>query len=149
MEDIETRGAIVRAMYECISGPANQERDWSRLASLLYPGARFTRTSVGPDGNLQAKVMDLNAYRENTSEYFRNNSFYEVEVARRIEWFGSIAHVFSTYESRHHPEEVRAFQRGINSIQLLKDEAGWRVFSVLWVHEREGLPIPETYLPAR
>ncbi|MCX6636323.1 MAG: hypothetical protein NT090_14780 [Acidobacteria bacterium] len=121
MSDTHSIDAIIDALYKTISGPAGEVRDWDRFGSLLFPGARLMRTSIAPDGTPQASAMDLRGYREDTTGYFRLRSFHEVEIARRIELFGNIAHVFSTYEARHEPADVKPFKRGINSIQLFND----------------------------
>jgi hypothetical protein len=71
--------------------------------------------------------------------------FFESETARKTESFGQIAHVFSTYESRHAPGE-KPFQRGINSIQLMNDGTRWWIVTIFWQGEDEKNPIPEKYL---
>ena len=43
--------------------------------------------------------MDVEAYLKDTADFFRENDFDEVEIARRTEVFGQIAQVFSTYEA--------------------------------------------------
>jgi len=138
--------AIIRALYETISGPAGATRDWNRFQSLLFPGARLVRTLISADGKPRAFPMDARAYEDDTADYFRQESFYETEVARRIERFGNIAHVFSVYEARHAPTDDRAFKRGINSVQLFNDGDRWWVVSMLWDNEREDNPIPDEYL---
>jgi hypothetical protein len=64
-----------------------------------------------------------------------------------VERFGSIAHVFSTYESRHTAQDSVPFTHGINSIQLFFDGTRWWVVTVFWDAERPGLTIPREYLP--
>jgi hypothetical protein len=147
MNDTHSIEAIVRALYETISGPAGAPRDWERFRSLLFPGARLVRTFIAEDGTPRALAMDARAYEENTSDFFRREPFYETEVARRLERFGNVAHVFSVYESRHAPDDATPFARGINSIQLLHDGHRWWVVSVLWDSEREGNPIPKGLMP--
>ena len=68
-------------------------------------------------------------------------------MSRRVETFGNIAHVFSTYESRRAPGE-KPFARGINSFQLVRDAKGWKVMTILWDSEREGNPIAEIRMPS-
>lgn len=147
MNDTHSIDAIVHALYETISGPAGAVRDWNRLRSLLFAGARLVRTFIATDGTPRALPMDARAYEDDTAEYLRQESFYETEVARRIERFGNIGHVFSVYEARHAPTDDKAFKRGINSVQLFNDGNRWWVVSVLWDNEREDNPIPEEYLP--
>jgi len=72
-------------------------------------------------------------------------SFYEEQIARRIETFGCITHVFSVYEARHNPDDRVPFKRGINSIQLFHDGQRWRVVNVLWDNERENNPLPKEF----
>ena len=40
-EDVASLDSIVKAVYNVISGPAGQKRDWDRMRSLFYPGARL------------------------------------------------------------------------------------------------------------
>ena len=90
-------------------------------------------------------VMTVEDYATRAGASFEKNAFYESEVSRRVETFGNIAHVFSTYESRHAPGE-KPFARGINSFQLVKSGTSWKVMTILWDSEREGNAIPEKYL---
>jgi hypothetical protein len=146
MNDTEELDAIIHALYETISGPAGQPRDWNRMRSLFFPGANMVRVSIQPDGAPQAAVMDVETYIQNTSEYFLRQGFYEAEIARRTELFGCVAHLFSTYEARNDPAEEEPFKRGINSIQLYNDGKRWWVINMLWDNEREGNPMPSEYL---
>ena len=75
-----------------------------------------------------------------------DDGFYETEVARRTEQFGCIAHVWSTYESRHDPRDPAPFMRGINSFQLFNDGKRWWILSVYWQHEIAEHAIPQKYL---
>jgi hypothetical protein len=102
--DIASPDAILAAAYEVISGPAGQERDWDRMRSLFYPGAQLIRTAVKMEGGLSATFLTTQDYIDRAGSYFKTNSFFEREVARRSERWGSIMQVFSTYESRHDPK---------------------------------------------
>ncbi len=90
------------------------------------------------------RVLNVDGYIERTQGYFAQNPFYERELARVVERYGAIAHVFSTYESRTAPDAA-PFVRGINSIQLFFDRWRWWVVTVLWDDERGSGPIPERY----
>ncbi|HYO62170.1 MAG TPA: hypothetical protein VER08_00795 [Pyrinomonadaceae bacterium] len=147
--DREDRGsvdAIVRALYETISGPAGQERDLRRFRALFINGARLIRTETLDDGRAQAVVLDLEEYLRAATSYFRQHGFYESEVARKVDTFGNVVHVFSTYESRHSADDPEPFARGINSIQLFKDGGRYQVVTILWDFERPDNPIPPEYL---
>jgi hypothetical protein len=138
---------IVAALYDTISGPAEAERDWDRLHNLFYPGARLLRTVVAPNGGITISAMDVQAFAEFATPYFRTNAFYEREISRRVDGFGQMAQVFSTYEASSAPDGTGSLGRGINSIQLWSDGRRWWVMSMLWDDERPGNAIPSQYLP--
>jgi hypothetical protein len=144
--DVESTQGIVKALYEVISGPAGS-RDWERQATLLHPAARLMPTRPEDDGAV-VDVFDAAGYIASRSPFFAANSFYETEIAHRVQRFGNVAHVWSAYESRRSPEDPAPFMRGINSIQLFHDGDRWWVLSVLWDNERPGNPLPQEYLGA-
>ena len=141
--DTDSIGNAVRAVYESISGPAGA-RDWVRFRALFAPGARLIPMRPGADGPA-AVVMTPEDYISRTGPILERAAFYENETAARVEIFGAIAHVFSTYESRRAPGE-KPFARGINSFQLIRQGNQWKVMTILWDSERDGNPIPEKYL---
>jgi len=143
--DVASTDSIVAAVYDTISGPAGKKRDWARFRSLFKEGARLVPTGVRPTGEVVTRVGDVDSYIERSSPFFDKEGFYEREVARRVERFGHIAHVFSTYESRHDPAGA-PFARGINSIQLVNDGKRWWVLTILWEGESDSVKIPAEYL---
>ena len=150
--DVESIDAILGAVYEVISGPSDQERDWDRFRTMFHPEARLIPTGQRADGTVVANVFTVDEYADVAAGQFRDapifqgKGFYEVEVARRVERYGNIAHVWSTYESRLDPSE-EPFQRGKNTFQLMHTGSGWQVMSILWQAESDDAPIPSPYLP--
>jgi hypothetical protein len=147
--DFESIEAIIAATYDVISGPVGKKRDWDRERSLFYPGARLIPTATVPgktDVDLAPQVLDVEGYIARVEPLFAKEGFYEKEIARRTEQFGRIAHVWSTYESRHDPSEPEPFMRGINSIQLFNDGKRWWILSIYWQHESPTDRLPEKYL---
>lgn len=135
--------SVTKAVYEVISGPAGP-RNWDHFRSLFADGARLIVVRV-LNGHPAPLVMTVDEYVTRSGANMQANAFYEAEVAKRMETFGNIAHIFSTYESRRAPGD-KPFARGINSFQLVKDGDAWKVITILWDSEREGNPIPEKYL---
>lgn len=136
MTDHEAIGAIIDEMYDMISGPAGP-RDWSRQANCFLPEARQVRTWVTGDEKPAMLVMNPAEYRANVTPFFAENPFYEVETDRRIDLFGNMAHVWSSYEARTSPDDADVERRGINSIQLFRHpELGWRIIHMIWDNER-------------
>ena len=145
-EDVASIDAIITASYDVISGSADEERDWDRERSLFHPDSRHMPTYRAESGEYVADVSDVEGFIERADRYFKEQSFYEYEIARKVERFGNIAHVFSTYEWSHEKGGPPA-GRGINSFQLLFDGTRWWIMSVFWQQESEEYPIPDEYLP--
>jgi hypothetical protein len=156
--DVDSIDHILAAVYDVISGPAGRKRDWDRFRSLFVPGARLIPTSphrpagTAPDAPLTGKeeyathVLTPEDFVERTTPVFAGEGFFERESARRTEQYGHIAHVFSTYESRHKADDAKPFQRGINSFQLMYDGTRWWVVTIYWEGETDRTPLPEKYL---
>ena len=147
--DVESIDAIIAATYDVISGPAGRPRNWERERSLFYPGARLMPTATVArtnDVELAPQILDVEGYIARVEPLFEKSGFYETEIARRVESFGSIAHVWSTYESRRDPGDSEPFMRGINSIQLFNDGKRWWVLSIYWQHESRRQHLPKQYL---
>ena len=141
--------AIITALYDVISGPAGQARDWDRFMALFHPNARLIPTGRRQDGSNGSNVIDPAGYRERAGPQLEQGGFFEIEIARRTEQFGAIAHVWSTYETRRTEADPQPFMRGINSIQLFWDGQRWWVLSIFWSPEGPSQPLPACYLPAQ
>ena len=145
--DVASVDAIIKAVYEVISGDAGKARDWDRFRSLFYTDARLIPTGMNPQTKeIRANTITPEGYIERSGPFLLKAGFHEREVARRVETFGNIAHAFSTYESFHSLSEKKPFMRGINSFQLLNDGKRWWIVSIYWQAETPTNPIPEKYL---
>jgi hypothetical protein len=145
-DDVNSLDSILQAIYDVISGPAG-DRDWNRFRSLFVPEARLT-SATRIDGS-PVRLFDVDGYAHGAGGYFKTHAFYESAIANRIQKFGNIAQVFSSYASRTAPNE-RPFARGVNSIQLFNDGTRWWVLSILWDEETPSNPLPpELVTPAK
>ncbi|MEJ7810686.1 MAG: hypothetical protein WKG32_09795 [Gemmatimonadaceae bacterium] len=147
--DVATIDAVIAALYDVISGPAGQKRDWDRMRSLFYPGAKLVPTGKRPTGEVAARLLTLEEYITRSGPQLENGGFFEKEVSRELVQYGNIAHAFSTYESRGKADDAKPFARGINSIQLVNDGTRWWVLNVFWQAETPGTPLPGKYLPGK
>ena len=146
--DVATMDAIVASLYDVISGPPGH-RDWDRFRSLFYPGARLIPTGRRPTGEVGSRVLTPDDYIQRSAPLLEKNGFFEREISRRTEKFANIAHLFSTYESRHAKDDAKPFARGINSIQMMNDGKRWWILTVFWQAEDEKNPLPAEYLRTR
>ena len=144
--DVGSIDAVLHAAYDTISGPAGQQRDWNRFRSLFVSGARLIPVVPNPQGGFRTLPFSADDYVKHGDTYFQKNGFFEREVARRTERYGSIAQVFSTYESRHDAADPKPFERGINSFQLMNDGQRWWIVTIFWQGETSAGPIPKEYL---
>jgi len=148
--DVASLDAIMKAVYDVISGDAGKPRDWDRFRGLFHPSARLIPSGKNPKtGIVGANAFSPEDYIKRAEPVFAKEGFYEREKARRVEIYGNIAHVFSTYESFHGPSDKKPFMRGINSFQLLNDGTRWWVVTIFWQGETPENPIPKKYLKSK
>jgi len=145
--DVVSMDAIIDALYAVISGDAGVARDWDRMRNLFHPAARLMPTATTPQGQGVIRPLTPQDYVDRAGPGLVRDGFHEMEIARRTERFGRIAHVFSTYEGRRALTDAEPFLRGINSIQLFDDGTRWWIVSVYWQAEDANTPLPEQYLP--
>ena len=75
MVDRSDIGAVVDAMYACISGPAGP-RDWATQRKIFHPDSRQARTGLDADGRPTMIVMGREAYQANVTPFFEANGFF-------------------------------------------------------------------------
>lgn len=146
---VDTVAGVLTALYDVISGPAGQKRDWDRMRSLFAPGARLIPLRSNARGGAEPSVWTVEDYIERSGPWLEENGFFETELHRQVRRYGNIADVFSTYECRRSLSDEQPFMRGINSIQLSFDGERWWVVSIMWQSESAAHPIPTEYLPQR
>lgn len=130
-QDVSTVDGIIQALYQAISGPAGQKRDWDRFRSLFAPGARLIPALSRPGEQSVIRMLDVEEYIRRTDAIFEKEDFWESEKERRTDTSGNLVHAFSMYESRH-AQSGQPFQTGVNSIQLYSDGARWWIVTVMW-----------------
>lgn len=150
--DVDSVDHILAALYDVISGPPGQ-RDWVRFHSLFLPDGRIgvvlpeaAATKDKPASKGDAVFLTPDMYAQRDDSYFKAHGFFEHSIANRVEEFGNLAHVWSTYESRNAKDDAKPFSRGINSIQIAHAQGRYWIASILFDDEREGVTLPEKYL---
>ncbi len=143
--DLTTLDGLVAELYGVISGPAG-ERDWARFRALFVPGAILMNAGPRPDSMPAPSPISPQGYQDRAGPFFRQNGFYESEIARTTHRYGNVAQIWTTYESRN-AVDAEPFSRGINSVVAVRHAGRWWIASIIWDSERPGNPIPEAYLP--
>jgi hypothetical protein len=133
--DLAAIDQTIHAVYDVISGPPGQKRDFDRMRSLFAPGA--TLKAIGPKGLRGGSLED---YIKRNAEILEKEGFTERELGRRVELWGGLATAWSAYDGR--TANGSFHERGINSIQLAKVDGKWLVASILWQEETPDNPLP-------
>src|SRR5262249_28853449 len=99
LSDVSTLDGILNALYETLSGPAGQERDWNRYRSLFVDRARLMPVVSPPGDRSRVRVLTVDDYIRRVEPIFAVGNFYERETSCQTETFGHVAHVLSKCES--------------------------------------------------
>jgi hypothetical protein len=137
---VQSLDSIINAYYSVVSGPKGFKYNPDTDQFLHAPNAIITR--FNETGEFQRHT--LSEEQKSLVQPYAEG-FYEVETNRVVERYGSLAHVWSTFEMRESPDS-KAFMRGINSISLYFKDSRWWIAS--WGTQYEGKDeIPAKYLP--
>ena len=138
-----TLDELIKAIDAAVTGPADKDRTCTR--QLMLPDVRLTPMTKTPDGPLAPHILTLDEWIAAIQKR-GHETLSEHQIKVKEEVYGSIAHLWSTYELQVTPD-TKTVIRGINSIQAVYDGKRWRVYGILWQAETPATPIPEKYLP--
>ena len=145
-EDVSTVEGIVAASYLTISGGVGVPRQWGRDRTLFAPSVRYISISKNKTGEVQVRTSDYQQYLDESDDFLVKQGFTEVELGRKIERFGNVATVLSSYEGRVQ-STGKVVTRGVNIFSLYHDGKRWWIQTMLWQEEGPGNPIPDSLLP--
>jgi hypothetical protein len=134
--DVASIDAIIKAMYDVISGAAGP-RNWDRFHSLFLPEAKMGAiTAAG-----QYRTFTPVQYQRNNKPHFDESGFYEEELKRNVLEYGNVANVQTSYQFRFEPNGP-VQQRGVNYVTLVKTNGRWWIANLSWQPETKDLPMP-------
>lgn len=137
--DVSSESSIITALYEVISGESGEVRDWARFKNLFGKDALLIPTNKATSGLFSYRTMSPDDYINMFSTRIKTG-FFEKELKHEVVSFGTIAHVFSTYETRE-SKNGPITNRGINSIQLFYDQSRYYIVNVFWCAESMGFTL--------
>jgi len=146
-EDVSSIDGIIKAYYEVVSGPAGQQRQWARDATLYIPGVRFVIINQDDAGNSTAHSMTHQEFVDSSDASLAGKAFFEHEVHRIIHRAGNVAQVLSTSEHTAAPGgPVQG--RSIDSLELFFDGSRWWISGAnIWDVESPNRPLPKEFMP--
>src|SRR5579871_1016236 len=147
-EDVSTIEGIVKASYETISGGVGVPRQWGRDRTLFAPSVRYIAMSKDKAGAVEVRTSDYQEYLDESDEFLVKQGFTEVELGQKIERFGNVATVLSSYEGKLQ-STGKVVTRGVNIFSLYFDGKRWWIQTMLWDEEGPGNPIPAELLPGK
>ena len=150
--DAASPDAIVAALYACVTHAPDAMPDFDRMRAIFLPVGMLIPPKRPNEDIFTTLDVDQFAERFKKGMAARKEKgdpqgFVEREVSKRTDCFGNVCQIFSTYESRYTTSDEKPFQRGINSIQIVKDGRRWWIASVVWDVERPDNQLPPQYLP--
>ncbi|HMQ05650.1 MAG TPA: hypothetical protein PKC30_00030 [Saprospiraceae bacterium] len=138
-KDLQEINIIITTLYDVITGPPG-ERDWKKFLSLYHESATMGSVSI-KEGVPLFTSFTPTQYIERNGSYFTQNGFYEEEIHRKVQIFGNIAQVWTSYKILSEPEGMVRL-RGINAVQLSKHQSQWQITNIIWQPENQDLQLP-------
>ena len=147
-EDLTTVDGIMHSLYDVISGPVGQDRDWNAFRNLFAEDARMYIAVPDKDSGSVLKSITPEEYAERNKTRMSDIGFNEEELYRIANNYGAGTQIFSTYEShftnKAGEEEIT---KGINNIQLYFDGQRYFIVSIFWDANAKNIEVPDRYLP--
>ena len=132
--------ATVAALWRALSHEAGASADVATLERLFHAdgvvfGGRYQAGT--PTLRLRRATDFIDAQRK-----VDERAFHECEVARRVQTYDRFATVYSVVESRRDKAAAKPDFTGVNSLQLYRLGDEWKIVSLYYHVEKDGLPIP-------
>jgi hypothetical protein len=134
--------AILRRFFQAVSFEEGDRPAYARLHDLFIEGGKLI-TTTGPAPEV-AGVDEFIAPRQRAVDSGELAWFEEVETDGVTAAFGNVAHRFSRYEKVGRRGGADFAGRGMISTQFVRTPAGWRISSMAWDDERQGLAVPQS-----
>lgn len=147
--DLQSIDGVLTALYGAVQRPPGEGFRWDLLRAIAHPQAVMIPSTEQQGGQLVfLGVEDFIAWADEFAGAGGPDDpgFAEEEITRRVERYGDVAQVFSTYQA-HLWDDEEILARGINAITLVWNEGRWWLASIAWDEEVGAGPIPDNYLP--
>jgi hypothetical protein len=96
------------------------------------------KSTTGP---AQFRAFTPAEYRRSNGPFFMQSGFYEDELKRKVNQFGNVATVESSYQFKLEPNGP-VQQRGVNYFTLVNSEGRWWILNLSWQDEDEKNKLP-------
>jgi len=142
MKDKRALNKLTATFLRAFSDEPGKKVDLSNLRKLFFAEGLIVKNC----GHVE--LYNLDTFIEPREKLLNDGTlvdFREEELFEKTEIFGNIAHRFSLYQKSGVLSGVAFETKGMKSLQFVKTKDGWKISSVAWDDEREGLRIPAKY----
>ncbi|WP_420577441.1 hypothetical protein [Ekhidna sp.] len=137
----QTPQETVDALYESINYDGKTIPDFKKGLKLFTEKAQFKWVSDSTVVSFTPAEF-LKVYEDQIRQGIILKAS-EFEISNESEVYGNIAHFFSSYKAEIKMPQGIHSKRGINSIQLVKNENDeWKIAAMVWYDEDEENPLP-------
>jgi hypothetical protein len=141
--DLKLIDNLTAELYKSICFDVDNHPPLEKLKDLYIPTANMIRNDEA-----SPEIMTVDDFIKSYTDRISDGtikSFYEGELNHITEIFGTIAHRFSTYETKFDLTDPKSFSMGINSIQYIKIGNNWKISSIVWNNQNDTNKIPDKY----
>lgn len=134
---------VAGQFFAAFTNVENKAADLGKLRTLFLPSCVIVKT-CGPSPTVYSLDQFI-APREKLLSGGRLVNFSEAEVAEQTFVFGGIAQRCCSYKKSGVLDGQEFEATGMKLIHLVKIGDDWKISSVIWDDERDGIRIPEQY----
>ena len=145
-KSVQTIDKTIKTLYSILSAEADEIHNWELFLYLFHPEGKMIQYANNIDGLLEITFMSPKEYVNTIGKYLDERSFYEKEIYKKIDTYGSLAHVLSTYQSYRSKFDKKPYFTGLNSFQLVYQHRRWWIINNFWTREAIAEPFPKEFL---
>jgi hypothetical protein len=130
---------LVEAFFRSVSFASGERPNYGGIRELFLPSGLLLKGA--PLGVDVTSVDEFIEPRQKSFDEGILTEFRETELTATTTMFGHAAHRESSYDKAGVSDGVAFAGRGIIFTQFVWGETGWRISSMAWDDEREGLAL--------
>ena len=134
---------LTERFYQSVCFSAEHYPNIDQLQELFYgSGILINNNSEQPiEFTVQSYAHAMMAQIESGDAVY----YVQQEISDNTEIFGNMAQRISVFEYSF-VKDTPNWKRGVSYIQYICVNSEWRIISIIWTYEKEGLVIPGKYL---
>ena len=137
---------LIAEFFRAVSFEAGESPQYHKLDALFIERGLLIK-NVGPTPEISSVPQFIDS-RQATVDAGDLTRFREYELSAVTDFFGNVAHRFSTYAKSGTMKGVPFEARGMITTQFVKTASGWKMSAMAWDDERAGLSLPERFDPS-